>query len=150
MDFVKKIDRNLHDAIKLVVLNKEKYVHNPSKDFTRKRKFPMEDVITQIHSMNGGTLKKEMYDLSKTKNMKLTPSAFIQQRSKISSVAFKEIFNQFNNSCVLSKKYRGYRLFAVDGSDISCPCNPKSKYFLVTSQQPKDIIRFTQMPFMIF
>ena len=137
MSFVKKIDSSLHRAINDIVANKEKYVKNPIVDFTRKRKITMKETITQILSMNGGSLKKELYDLSKIKKTTLTPSAFVQQRSKILSDAFKDIFYHFNKNCNDSKTYRGYRLIAVDGSDIALPRNPQSPSFLSTSVYPK-------------
>ncbi len=137
MNFIKKVDKNLENAINNVVANKNQYVMNPQTDFTRKRKFTMKDIVTQIISMNGGTLKKELYDLSKIKKTTLTPSAFVQQRSKISSAAFKDVLKYFNESCKDSKTYRGYRLIAVDGSDINCPRNTKSENYFSTIQYPK-------------
>ena len=120
-----------------MVSNKEKYAKNPETDFTRNRKLPMQDVIRQILTMTGGSLNRELYDWSKAKSITLTTSAFVQQRSKISSAAFNDIFNQFNASYKDSKTYYGYQMLAVDGSDINCPRNPESEYFLVTDQSPK-------------
>ncbi|MBQ3284385.1 MAG: hypothetical protein IJH40_01975, partial [Ruminococcus sp.] len=45
-------------------------------------------------------------------------SAFVQQRSKILPSAFEEIFKQFINTMNPVKLYEGFRLLAVDGSDI--------------------------------
>ena len=99
MNFVKNIDRNLNEAIGNIVNEKEQYVNNPISDFTRKRKLSMQDVIKQIISMNGGSLKKELYHWSKEQKISLTASAFVQQRSKISSAAFRDILMRFNDSC---------------------------------------------------
>lgn len=136
MTSVRKIHENLKSAVQQIVENKEEYVKNPTTDFTRNRKLPMEDVIHQILSMTGGSLKKELYDFSKIKGKSLTPSAVVQQRSKISSTAFKDVFYQFNGFCKDYKTYYGYRMLAVDGSDINCPRNKESEYFLVTDHSP--------------
>ena len=48
-------------------------------------------------------------------------SAFVQQRSKILSSAFEDIFKQFTNRINAVKLFEGYRLLAVDGSDIHTP-----------------------------
>lgn len=109
--------------------NKENYVKNPGADFTRIRKLSFEDTIKQILAMNGGSLKKELYDFKDSHKTNLTPSAFVQQRSKISSKAFKTIFEQFNAACIDREKYKGYRLLAVDGSDINHFRNPDSESF---------------------
>ena len=137
MNFVKKVDKSLNNAIESIIAKKTQYVKNPKTDFTRKRKITMKDTITQIISMNGGSLKKELYDLSKIKKTILTPSAFVQQRSKISSEAFKDILKYFNDGCNDSKTYHGYRLIAVDGSDINCPRNSESENYISTIQYPK-------------
>ncbi|MBQ3133573.1 MAG: IS4 family transposase [Clostridia bacterium] len=141
MYFVKKIDESFSQALKDIVSNRKQYVRNPLTDFTRKRKMNMRDVISQIHSMTGGSLQKELYDWSKIKKISLTASAFVQQRSKILSDAFKDIFYHFNSYCNDSKKYRGYRLIGVDGTDVSCPRNPDSPNFITTSQSPEGVNR---------
>ncbi len=52
-----------------------------------------------------------------------TVSAFVQQRSKLSSTAFETIFREFTDSVCCSDLYKGYRLIAVDGSDLHTPTN---------------------------
>lgn len=137
MNSVKKINKSLDKSIEYVVNHKELYVKNPASDFTRNRKMTMQDVIRQIVSMRGGTLKQELYDLSKERKISVTTSAFVQQRSKISSTAFKALFNHFNSCCKDIKKYRGYRLISVDGTDINCPRNPESENYLTASHHPE-------------
>lgn len=127
---VKKIDNALEKAIEHIVFNKEQYVRNPKTDFTRNRKFPMKDVINQIISMNGGSLKKELYNFAKIKGVELTPSAFVQQRAKILSSAFKDVFQIFNNHCIDTKEYKGYKLLAIYGSAINIPTNEESNTYI--------------------
>lgn len=125
-----RIHDNLNKAIDFVVNNRENYVKNPESDFTRARKISLSDTIKQILSMEGGSLKKELYQLKDMHKIELTLSAFVQQRSKISSQAFEAIFKQFNGACVDREKYKGYRLLAVDGSDINHFRNPDSESFI--------------------
>ncbi|MBO3287532.1 IS4 family transposase, partial [Paenibacillus polymyxa] len=47
-----------------------------------------------------------------------TTSAFVQQRNKILPSAVEFLFHQFTQSYTDIKDYRGYRLLAVDGSDL--------------------------------
>lgn len=86
--------------------------------------------------MEGGSLQKEMYRFSNIENIELTPSAFVQQRSKISTEAFADIFYHFNNNCVDIKTYKGYKLFAMDGSDINRSRDPYSESFIVSDKNP--------------
>lgn len=51
-------------------------------------------------------------------------SAFVQQRSKIDPSAFEYLFKIVNSNSYKSN-YKGYRLLAVDGSDIHIPNNHK-------------------------
>lgn len=132
-----KIHENLEKAIEAIVKNKEQYVKNPSADFTRNRKLTMTTVVKEILSMRGGSLKKELHHFSELHKIDLTPSAFVQQRSKISSMAFKDIFNTFNNCCDDPNLYKGYRLLAVDGSDIDRSRDPNLDSFMVNANRPE-------------
>lgn len=132
-----KIHKNLKQAIDMVVNNKENYVRNPETDFIRNRKLPMKRVIENILSMEGGSLKKELFDFFKLNGVEITSSAFVQQRSKIHSDAFRDILIYFNDLCKEENTFRGYKLFAVDGSDVNCSRDPKSKYFFTSTQNPK-------------
>jgi hypothetical protein len=53
-----------------------------------------------------------------------TTSAFVQQRAKILPIALEFLFHEFTHSFGGAKKYRGYRLLAVDGSDLHTPTDP--------------------------
>lgn len=125
-----KVYYYLNNAIEFVVKNKEKYVKNPTSDFTRTRKLSLDDTIRQILSMEGGSLQKELYHFTQISRVGLTPSAFVQQRSKILSSAFETIFKQFNELCIDRQKYKGYKILAVDGSDINHFRNPDSESFI--------------------
>lgn len=54
-----------------------------------------------------------------------TTSAFIQQRAKILPAAFESLFHHFTDRICEQKTYNGYRLFAVDGSDLQIAANPQ-------------------------
>ena len=82
MSIVKSIHQNLEKAIEFVIKNKQDFVENPTTDFIRNRKLTLEKIIKLIISMEGGSLKKELYDFGKINDVAVTSSAFIQQRSK--------------------------------------------------------------------
>jgi len=104
--------------------SKEVFVKNPEKDFTRKRKLPFEEVISIIITMGGSKIKKELFDAYDYDADTATTSAFIQQRNKIDPSAFKHLFQEFMGSFKNQKRYKDFRIFAVDGSDIHIPTNP--------------------------
>jgi len=84
-------------------------------------------------SMQGGSLKKELYDAGVT----ASASAFVQQRSKIPWTVFEDILEQFNFYCKDQKKYKGYRVFAIDGTTVNMARNPKSDSFVKNDSTPK-------------
>ncbi len=101
------------------------FTKNPQRDFTRERKLPFNDVIRLLLSAGGNSLNIEMMKYFSFNTSTPTPSAFIQQRDKILPEAFEMLFKLFTETVVDSQMFRGYRLFAADGSDISIAHNPK-------------------------
>ena len=81
-----------------------------------------------IISMQGDSINRELYDYDK--NIDVTSSAFIQQRDKIKYEMLRHIFQEYNKVCNDSKKYKNYRLLAVDGSDVNIAYNPDSEIYM--------------------
>lgn len=110
------------------------FVNNPEKDFTRKRKLDFKEMLNILLSMGGNSLKLELmkhfsYDVETA-----TCSAFVQQREKILPEALEFLFHEFTSIAVNPNYYDGYRMLAVDGSDLCIAHNPKDteSYFLAT------------------
>lgn len=101
--------------------------------FTRNRKLPMDELIKFLLTMTGGTLARELYDAGKD----MAPSSFVEQRKRISYLAFKKILERFNDLCGDPATLKGYRLWAVDGSTIPCPRNPSSNNHFKSESNPK-------------
>lgn len=104
--------------------NPERFVKNPSKDFTRQRKLTLANIIKVLLAMGGNSIYKELLEYFQYDVDTASTSAFIQQRSKVLPSAFEFIFNEFTNSIDEFKTYNGYRLLAVDGSELNIPHNP--------------------------
>lgn len=132
-----KIHRKLEKAIDWVVVNKERFVEDPDTDFIRNRKLPMRDLVKTLLSMEGGSLNKELYKLTLCSSVSVTPSAFAQQRNKLRPEGFKALLDQFNERCDSRRTFRGYKVYAVDGSDISIYRNPSSESFICPSTYPE-------------
>ena len=100
------------------------FVKNPGKDFTRNRKLPMETMLKLLISIGGGSLAKELLAFHDFNPSTATTSAFIQQREKLLPRAFEFLLRKFTTTAP-PKYFHGYRLLAVDGSDIHVPTNPE-------------------------
>ena len=115
------LNRAISDAVSTY---REDNEGNPC--FSRNRIFTMEQVIKLLLSMHGGSLNKELY----TAGIKASPSAFSQQRDKIPLTVFEDVLEYFNLQCHDKQTFKGYRVFAVDGTTVNMARNPKSDSFM--------------------
>jgi len=102
----------------------ELFVKNPGKDFTRNRKLTLATVIKSLVSMGGNSIYKELLESQGYNEHTATTSAFVQQRDKLLPCVFEFLLHEFTMSHTNLRTYRGYRLFASDGSILHIPRNP--------------------------
>jgi len=74
--------------------------------------------------MGGNSLTSELMEYFDYGVDMASSSAFIQQRNKLSPYAFEYLLNEFTRSFQDLETYEGYRLLAVDGSDLNICHNP--------------------------
>lgn len=117
------VRQNLISLIGEMSQNQWLFVKNPGKDFTRNRKLSFETVVLLLISMGGNSIVKELLEASGYDLNTATASAFVQQRDKILPWALEFLFQEFTQSLPLTKKHKGYKLLAVDGSDVRIPTN---------------------------
>ena len=97
-----------------------------NKAFTRTKKLDFPTVMKAVISMQGGTIGKELSKLG----INVTASGFVQRRDQILSDAFEFLFHEFSEGLPARRTVNGYRIFAVDGSDILSPPNPESELYV--------------------
>ena len=129
--YPERVRSALFHAIKKTAANLDACVKVPGKDFSRKRKLPLQTILLMLIGMGGGSLSKELYDWFGYTSSTATASAFVQQRNKIRSKAIEMIFNEFVASAMPTMTFRGYRLFAVDGSDLCLPSDTANNFSLI-------------------
>lgn len=122
------------------IINKQKQdltglVSNPKVDFSRNRKFPYENMILSLLTMEGTTLSNELLRQFGCSTTTATSSAFVQQRKKILPVALESLFHDFTAQTTQKDNYKGYKLLAVDGSDIQIPTNLKDENSLFVTKE---------------
>jgi len=101
------------------------FVKKPGKDFIRKRKLDFKEMINIFLSMGGNSLKYELMEYFAYDAQTATSSAFVQQREKILPEALEYLFHSFTSSSVNPKYFKGFRILAVDGSDVNIAYDPK-------------------------
>lgn len=123
---------------KIARLDKLKTVNhllsNIDSDFTRDRKLAFDDVIMIILSMAGCPIREELLDYFDYDINTATSSAFVQARAKVLPEAFEQLLHLFNNAYPCTETYKGYRLIAVDGSDLNIPYDPQDRTTLHKNQ----------------
>lgn len=123
MHELEKIKNTLDCSIANTISMKKDFVKNSEKDFIRDSKLTFENTIRILLQMGGQSLYKELSSYFNCHVSMPTPSAFCQQRSKINFEAFQYLLTDFVKSCTISNFYKGYRILAVDGSEIYIPRN---------------------------
>ena len=123
-DYPGQIKERLLSLIDEVSQMRSLFVKNPDKDFTRHRKLPFDTIIKFLIEMGGNSIYKELLESQGYNANTATTSAFIQQRDKILPTAFEFLFHEFTRTHTNIKKYKGYRLLAIDGSDMQISKNP--------------------------
>lgn len=109
-----KIDKVFNERDKRNILNDDSF-------FTRiGKKTSFKDTMKNVISFGSDSLPLEMSRYFNDKDiLPITKSGFIQSRAKIKSEAFIQVLDLINKAYPCKKKYKGYRLLAVDGSDLS-------------------------------
>ena len=145
---MKEVYESVKECIKVLENEKEKYVQNPNRDFTRLRKISFSDCIMSVCCMSGGTLFSELLEFYQDSSDPPSVSALLQQRSKLKHDAFEAFFRLTVSLNHNRQVYQGYRLFAVDGSDVQIPCNPddENTFFPGTNgQKPYNLVHLNAM-----
>ena len=147
-NYPKYIKNTLFSVIHDMAKHPEDFCRCPEKDFTRKRKLPFEKVLTLLVKMGGHSLRDEMLDCLAFEETPASVSALVQQRSKLLPEALEYLFREFTNRCHKQKLYKGYRLLAVDGSDLQFTANPNDplSYFPgVNGQKPYSFLHLNAL-----
>jgi len=125
-NYSKQVKRKLQLSINHIVRNKEMFVKQPKKDFTRNRKLSFKTMINIFLSLGGKDIGSELLEFLPP-SCSVTVSGFTQQRDKLLPETFKALLTDFNARVKTYESFKGFRLLAVDGSKLSISYNPKNK-----------------------
>ena len=117
------------------------FCKDPSSDFTRNRKLPMESMLRLLLKFSGKSLQSELISHYVSPGMSYqsipTKSAFVQQRQKLLWEGCYALFRFFTDSLPYRKLFDGYHLLACDGSTVPIPRNKNEDDFLVTTREDR-------------
>ena len=122
------VKNRLLDHINQMDQHKEDFVKKPGRDFTRKSPLSFKNTMMSLISMEQGSITSELQKFFDYSSGTPTSSAFIQQRNKLKQEAFEFLFHSFTAE-LKSPQYKGFHLYAVDGSDIYLPLEKEEPAF---------------------
>lgn len=124
----------LNTSISHIAENIDRYKKQPQ-DFTRKSKLPFEKLVNVVLNMQGNSLNAELQEAFPELSERMTTSAYVQARDKLSLPVFEDLLSHYNQSA-RKKLFNGkYRLYAIDGSDFTTPWNPQSAFVVDTNKR---------------
>ena len=123
------------------------FAGDPTADFTRDRKLPLDSLLRILLKFSGKSLQSEIsayYTPPRMTHQAVpTKSAFTQQRQKLFWEGCYVLFRTFTDSLPYLKTFEGYRLLACDGSTVPIPRNENEEDFSVVTR--KDRKSFNQL-----
>ena len=138
----------LKTTIREMARNTEHFTQSPGRDFSRKRKLDFASVVSVLLSMSGGSTTSSLLDYFKFNPTVASNSAFVQQRAKLKSEAMEYLFKRFARESPAKKTFHGYRLLAMDGSDLQIFADPNDKdsyYPGVNGQHPYSLLHLNAL-----
>ena len=145
---LKKAKKCLYNTLLELDRYKWLFSNSPTKDFSRNRKLSFIQIVKALLCMGGGSLSDEMIHFFGITQNSASTSAFIQQRKKIFPAAFETLFHLFSENIESNKKYKHFRLLAVDGSDFrtaSDPNDPDSFFPGVAGQKSYNLLHLNAL-----
>ena len=130
----------LNTSISHITENIDCYRKQPQ-DFTRKSKLPFDKLVKVMLNMHGNSLNAELQKAFLELSERMTTSAYVQTRDKLSLPVFEDLLSHYNQSAP-KKLFNGkYRLYAIDGSDFTTPWNPQSAFVVDTNKRNGESIK---------
>ncbi len=135
--YMEKLQTKLYNLIHEMSAHYWLYVSDPKRNFSRTRKLTFEKVLAVLVSMGGGSLRNELIDHFHCSADMASAPAFVQRRAKLLPEALEYLFHRFTTEAAETQFYKGYRLFAADGSDLQIFADPNDpdSYFPGASGQ---------------
>lgn len=137
--YIYKITKSLTGLISELSENPSLFLRNPKTDFSRNRKINFKKFVGITMNSGGGTMSKELLDFFDFDVNTPSVSAYTQQRAKVLPDAFEYLFNSFTQENIIStNNYKGFKLIACDGSNLSIANNPSDTETLWVHNQHGD------------
>ena len=140
MNIPERMKTNLDKAIAAAIRENEQEF--PAKSFMRNTALSAETVIKLMLTMTGGSLSAELHNAG----IAVTKSAFSKRRKLVPCGVFEDVFRRFNALCTDNRTYKGYRVYAIDGTAVNMARNPDAPAFMQHDGAPQGYNQFHVNP----
>lgn len=131
LDLSEQVINAFTAAVADIRMNIIQYVSSPTY-FTRKRKISLEKLIEYLVILGSKDTRSEICEYFVGDDQdEPSDAAMCMQRDKLNADALKRVLEVFTSQFKLEKDFMGYRILAVDGSDITIPTDLNDKETLV-------------------
>ena len=86
------IREKLHSVIREMSASPHLFVRKPEKHFTRRRKLPLEQLLSLLLRFGSGSLSRELLDFFQDAPDTVSAPALVQQRDKLLPEAMEHLF----------------------------------------------------------
>lgn len=131
LDLSKQVGNAFTTAVNDIQKNISQYISS-STYFTRKRKISLEKLVEYLVILGSKDTRSEICEYFVGDDQdEPSDAAMCMQRDKLNADALKRVLEVFTSQFKLEKDFMGYRILAVDGSDITIPTDLNDKETLV-------------------
>lgn len=116
------LKNHLFDSIAQLLDQRDIYLNNPEKDFTRTQKISFQDTMLFPIVTSAESSSVEMLDFFPEKTLPSLP-AMIYRRNQVKVCAFQDLFKNFTSKLSMNNTFHGMRLIACDGTRLGTPFN---------------------------
>jgi hypothetical protein len=110
------VNKLLEQAIEELAASPSTFAVNPEKDFTRNRKFSLQNLLKMMLTMEDDVIQEEIFRFFGRDKDAPSKAAYFKQRQKLTDEAMPALFHLFSNKLPV-KLYNGkYQLIACDGT----------------------------------
>lgn len=113
---------------------------HPGKDFTRRKKFPVDKLLSLLVSESSSSTKNKLLDFFDMDTDKPTDSAFNQQRATLKPKALEAVFQKSNESINSLNIHSHYRFLVTNRSTATFfnkPLFSSAEYFVEPDHSSK-------------
>ena len=130
-NFSTTFKKNYNKQLNYIDTHRKDFVVNPEKQIRSGGKIKPSEIIRIMTTMTSGTLDDALYNADADYSV----PALIKQRDRLDASVFKTLIDWSYRNGTQNKQWKGYHLFACDGTDVATSATGMPKEYIFTSKE---------------